>query len=106
MIGSNSTASTLDTTTTTMTMNSIGSQEDLWLLLDHQFNLVTDFAAQDFHLTSAIKSCNVAKNRNPAILPVENARVYLTPKPGVDGSDYINASWLQGINRLSFSSRI
>ncbi|EFX86700.1 hypothetical protein DAPPUDRAFT_236488 [Daphnia pulex] len=41
IIGSNLTACTLDTTTTTMTM--IGSQEDLWLLLDHQFHLVTNF---------------------------------------------------------------
>ena len=80
-----------------MTMNSIGSQEDLWLLLDHQFHLVTNFVVQDFHLSSAIKPCNTHKNRNAALVPVESARVYLTPKPGVDGSDYINATWLQGI---------
>ncbi|EFX89509.1 hypothetical protein DAPPUDRAFT_233531, partial [Daphnia pulex] len=95
IIGSNSTASTLDTTTTTMTMNSIGSQEDLWLLLDHQFHLVTNFLVQDFHLSSAVKNCNVPKNRNAALVSVESARVYLTPKPGVEGSNYINATWLQ-----------
>lgn len=77
-------------------MNSIGSQEDLWLLLDHQFHLVTNFSVQDFHLASAVKPYNVHKNRNAALVPVENARVYLTPKPGVEGSDYINATWLQG----------
>lgn len=82
-----------------MTMNSIGgSQEELWLLLDHQFHLVTNFPVQDFHLSSAVKPCNVGKNRNAAVVPVESARVYLTPKPGVDGSDYINATWLQGNN--------
>jgi hypothetical protein len=27
---------------------------------------------------------------------VESARVHLTPKPGVDGSNYINATWFQG----------
>ena len=102
MVGSNSTASTLDTTTTTMTINSMGSQDDLWLLLDHQFHLATDFIVQEFHTTSAMKSCNVAKNRNASIVPVENARVYLTPKPGVDGSDYINASWLQGTISFQF----
>lgn len=100
IIGSNSTASTLDTTTTTMTMNSIGSQEDLWLLLDHQFHLVTNFLVQDFHLSSAVKNCNVHKNRNAALVSVESARVYLTPKPGVEGSDYINATWLQGYQKL------
>lgn len=30
------------------------------------------------------------------IIPIENARVHLTPKPGVDGSDYINATWVSG----------
>ena len=101
MGGSNSTASTLDTTTTTMTMNSMGgSQEELWLLLDHQFHLVTNFLTQDFHLSSAVKPCNSHKNRNAAVVPVESARVYLTPKPGVDGSDYINATWLQGFQKL------
>lgn len=99
--GSNSTASTLDTTTTTtMTLNSSSSQEELWTLLDHQFHLVTNFAVQDFHLSSAIKTCNVQKNRNAALVPVESGRVYLTPKPGVDGSDYINATWLQGFQKL------
>ena len=101
VMGRNSTASTLDTTTTTMTMNSVSSQEDLWLLLDHQFHLATNFCVQDFHMSSAIKNCNTHKNRNAAIVPVESARVYLTPKPGVEGSDYINATWLQGMNRAA-----
>ena len=87
-----------------MTMNSIGSQEDLWLLLDHQFHLVTNFLVQDFHLSSAVKNCNVHKNRNAALVPVESARVYLTPKPGVEGSDYINATWLQGISLFHHDS--
>lgn len=30
------------------------------------------------------------------IIPIENSRVHLTPKPGVDGSDYINATWVSG----------
>jgi receptor-type tyrosine-protein phosphatase gamma len=36
------------------------------------------------------------KNRTLDLLPVESARVHLTPKPGVDGSNYINATWFQG----------
>lgn len=31
---------------------------------------------------------------------MENGRVHLTPKPGVDGSDYINGTWLMGHLRL------
>lgn len=34
------------------------------------------------------------------MLPVESSRVHLTPKPGEDGSDYINATWIQGFHSL------
>lgn len=34
------------------------------------------------------------------LVPIESARVHLTPRPGEDGSDYINASWLPGFNSL------
>ncbi|EFX86528.1 hypothetical protein DAPPUDRAFT_236291 [Daphnia pulex] len=34
------------------------------------------------------------------LVSVESARVYLTPKRGVEGSDYINATWLQGYPKL------
>lgn len=34
------------------------------------------------------------------ILPVESSRVHLTPKPGEDGSDYVNATWMQGFHSL------
>lgn len=50
------------------------------------------------HMTSAIKPVNTSKNRSP-IIPLEGSRVHLTPKPGVDGSDYINATWFQGIEQ-------
>lgn len=60
------------------------------------FQLVTSFQPKDFNLVSANKPCNQLKNRTLDLLPVESARVHLTPKPGVDGSDYINATWFQG----------
>ena len=41
------------------------------------------------------KSYNDAKNRAHDLVPLEASRVGLTPKPCVEGSDYINASWLQ-----------
>jgi receptor-type tyrosine-protein phosphatase gamma len=62
------------------------------------FQLVTSFQPKDFNLVSANKPCNQLKNRTLDLLPVESARVHLTPKPGVDGSDYINATWFQGTN--------
>lgn len=69
-------------------------------LLETQFRLVTGFQPKDFNLVSASKQINQPKNRSQDLVPVENARVHLTPKPGVDGSDYINGSWLQGFNKL------
>ena len=45
---------------------------------------------------SARKPCNAAKNRDPTLLPIETSRVALAPKPGVEGSDYINASRMNG----------
>jgi receptor-type tyrosine-protein phosphatase gamma len=62
------------------------------------FQLVTSFQPKDFNLVSANKPCNQLKNRTLDLLPVESARVHLTPKPGVDGSYYINATWFQGMN--------
>ena len=44
--------------------------------------------------TSALLPPNKCKNRYFEILPYEKSRVSLTPLRGVDGSDYINASFV------------
>jgi protein tyrosine phosphatase len=71
-------------------------------ILFFSFQLVTSFQPKDFNLVSANKPCNQLKNRTLDLLPVESARVHLTPKPGVDGSDYINATWFQGTNIIIY----
>ncbi|XP_073958567.1 LOW QUALITY PROTEIN: uncharacterized protein [Choristoneura fumiferana] len=43
---------------------------------------------------------NIEKNRPGAALPSDTARVMLVPKPGVEGSEYVNASWVCGRRRL------
>lgn len=63
------------------------------------FQLVTSFKCQEFNLVSANKVINQPKNRSN-IVPVESSRVHLTPKPGEDGSDYVNATWMQGFQSL------
>ncbi|CAG9855546.1 unnamed protein product [Phyllotreta striolata] len=78
----------------------IDEGDELWKPLDHQYRLVTSFVCKDFQVVSANKTVNQPKNRCPTIIPVESSRVHLTPKPGEDGSDYINASWLQGFHNL------
>lgn len=66
--------------------------------LAEQFQLITSYVPKDINLLSATKPVNIAKNR--MIAPLEGSRAHLTPKPGIDGSDYINASWLFGFRRL------
>ncbi|VEL12973.1 unnamed protein product [Protopolystoma xenopodis] len=40
--------------------------------------------------------CNIKKNRLANVLPYESTRVALQPIRGVEGSDYINASYVDG----------
>ncbi|XP_008200584.1 tyrosine-protein phosphatase 99A isoform X3 [Tribolium castaneum] len=75
-------------------------KSQLWKPIDVQFKLVTSFQCKDFNLVSANKVINQPKNRTANILPVESSRVHLTPKPGEDGSDYVNATWMQGFHSL------
>lgn len=58
--------------------------------------MITSFVPQEYLLISANKPFNRSKNRSQEFVPVENSRVHLTPKPGIEGSDYINASWIIG----------
>jgi protein tyrosine phosphatase len=44
--------------------------------------------------------CNKFKNRLVNILPYESSRVCLQPIRGVEGSDYINASFIDGYRCL------
>ncbi|XP_044256979.1 tyrosine-protein phosphatase 99A isoform X2 [Tribolium madens] len=83
-------------------LQNLNSEEksQLWKPIDVQFKLVTSFQCKDFNLVSANKVINQPKNRTANILPVESSRVHLTPKPGEDGSDYVNATWMQGFHSL------
>ena len=66
-----------------------------------QFKLATAYQPQEDQFLTALKPGNQSKNQNFDYLPIESARVPLTPKPGgVEGGDYINASWLPGFHRL------
>lgn len=46
-------------------------------------------------LYNALKSVNCDKNRSMDFIPVDLKRVVLPARPGIDGSDYINATYLQ-----------
>ncbi|XP_031831667.1 putative receptor-type tyrosine-protein phosphatase mosPTP-1 isoform X7 [Nomia melanderi] len=80
-------------------LNPNNTNTDAWNNLEAQYKLVTSWKPKEFNLVSAIKPCNLHKNRNQEVISIETARVHLTPKPGVDGSDYINATWIAGFHR-------
>ncbi|XP_070545308.1 receptor-type tyrosine-protein phosphatase gamma-like isoform X2 [Ptychodera flava] len=69
-------------------------------LLEKQFLRINKYVPKEYELQSALYPYNKVKNRSrrPQVdmLPVERSRVKLVPKPAEDGSDYINASFLQG----------
>lgn len=78
----------------------IDINSDFWLQFESNYKMVTAFEAKDYNHISANKLCNQAKNRSQEFVPLENSRVHLTPKPGIEGSDYINASWFLGFKKL------
>ncbi|KAF0312846.1 Tyrosine-protein phosphatase 99A [Amphibalanus amphitrite] len=71
-----------------------------WYSLDRQFGMVTYDKPSDFNLSSGRHPANAHKSRHPGLLPSECSRVCVSPRPGVECSDFINASWLPGFGRL------
>ncbi|XP_033746096.1 LOW QUALITY PROTEIN: tyrosine-protein phosphatase 99A-like [Pecten maximus] len=67
--------------------------------LERQYKLVTAYKPKDTDKFPANKNINQNKNRNNDLVPLTVKRVPLPAKPGVDGSDYINATYLQGYNK-------
>ncbi|XP_023332955.1 tyrosine-protein phosphatase 99A [Eurytemora carolleeae] len=68
--------------------------------LEKQYSNVVTFSPSEYDIIAARKSYNETKNRAHDLVPIEIAKVGLTPKPCIEGSDYINASWLQGYEKL------
>lgn len=68
--------------------------------LQKQFHLVTSFVPSESHRSSGRSNENSPKNRDENLIPVEGSRITISPKPGVEGSDYINATWLHGHSKL------
>ncbi|KAL1129503.1 hypothetical protein AAG570_012448 [Ranatra chinensis] len=71
-----------------------------WKQFEANYKMVTSFEAKDYNRISGNKPCNQIKNRSQEFIPIETSRVHLTPKPGIEGSDYINASWFLGFKKL------
>ena len=57
--------------------------------------LATSFSPKPDDMFHALKPVNLSKNRTLDLVPVSVKRVLLPVQPGVEGSDYINATYLQ-----------
>ncbi|CAB3242766.1 unnamed protein product [Arctia plantaginis] len=85
-------------------MRSLANRHNTYLgpppvnLLEKQFLLITRSCVEASVCARAPH--NAEKNRSGGILPSDSARVMLVPKPGVEGSEYVNASWVCGRRRV------
>ncbi|XP_028401071.1 receptor-type tyrosine-protein phosphatase F-like isoform X2 [Dendronephthya gigantea] len=61
-------------------------------MMEKQFKVLEKYTFIKSNTEEGKKPFNVDKNRNKSIIPYEDTRVSLLKSPGVDGSDYINAS--------------
>ncbi|XP_065084231.1 tyrosine-protein phosphatase Lar isoform X2 [Ochlerotatus camptorhynchus] len=64
--------------------------------MEMEFKKLSNVKADSSRFVTANLPCNKHKNRLVHILPYEASRVCLTPIRGVEGSDYINASFVDG----------
>lgn len=64
--------------------------------------MLANSKAHTSRFISANLPCNKFKNRLVNIMPYELTRVCLQPIRGVEGSDYINASFLDGYRSACF----
>lgn len=66
------------------------------LLFLRFFQRLANSKAHTSRFISANLPCNKFKNRLVNIMPYETTRVCLQPIRGLEGSDYINASFIDG----------
>ncbi|XP_032884717.1 receptor-type tyrosine-protein phosphatase F isoform X9 [Amblyraja radiata] len=64
--------------------------------MELEFKRLANSKAHTSRFISANLTCNKFKNRLVNIMPYESTRVCLQPIRGVEGSDYINASFIDG----------
>ncbi|KAM7410689.1 hypothetical protein PAMA_001904 [Pampus argenteus] len=72
------------------------SPGDTVTAMELEFKKLANSKAHTSRFISANLPCNKFKNRLVNIMPFESTRVCLQPIRGVEGSDYINASFIDG----------
>ena len=73
-----------------------GGSENMITAMELEFKKLASIQAGPEKFVTANLPCNKFKNRLVNILPYESSRVCLQPVRGIEGSDYINASFVDG----------
>ncbi|XP_051993694.1 protein tyrosine phosphatase receptor type Db [Xyrauchen texanus] len=69
--------------------------------MEQEFKRLANAKAHNSRFVSASLPCNKFKNRLVNIMPYETTRVCLQPIRGVEGSDYVNGSFIDGYRQQS-----
>eukprot|EP00794_Sanderia_malayensis_P006241 gene6241-6959_t len=65
-------------------------------IIDEEWQIINEFNIQEFEMLTGRRPCNQQKNRDSFILPIDGCRVRLTVRGAADGTDYINANYIDG----------
>lgn len=77
------------------------TEDSTWQLLQRQFNQITSKKPLESQFSAATMPCNQLKNQTFDFLPIDGTRVKLPAIQDMEGSDYINASWIPGFTSLT-----
>ena len=72
-----------------------------WQLLQRHWEQVTSTKPRETSFRAATLPANQLKNQSFDFLPMDSSRVKLPLLKDVEGSDYINASWIPGFHSLN-----
>eukprot|EP00090_Calanus_glacialis_P013507 TRINITY_DN22191_c0_g1_i1.p1 TRINITY_DN22191_c0_g1~~TRINITY_DN22191_c0_g1_i1.p1 ORF type:complete len:1215 (-),score=130.86 TRINITY_DN22191_c0_g1_i1:761-4405(-) len=77
------------------------TEDSTWQLLQRQYNQITSKKPLETHFSTATMPCNQLKNQSFDFLPIDSTRTKLPILKEIEGSDYINASWIPGFHGLT-----
>ena len=77
------------------------TDDSTWQLLQRHFNQITNKKPLETQFSMATMPCNQLKNQCFDFLPIDDTRVKLPLMKDLEGSDYINASWIPGFQSVN-----